>query len=370
MRKIGKGGSTPFNIQTKPNLFSPLTSEEMLERRGESALWYRMSPCPCPTGEQIPDCKYCYEGQIRTFPEDILIQEEISYKVNGHDVFTRFGPIRSIEEALLISRGVKENLSVTKIYDDHFEVKELLKFWNQVELKYRVKLSEEIFVEGEGQNEFSVFPSLPMGGIVSVKEAYLISDSNSQIKIEPSGFTLSSVIFPIRVCGRYRLKLEYLSPIKIGYKTFTTDPNRQAFGKSQLTFEDGEVMAVVGSGFNIGQGDLFTLLVSKLRHSEYISYQPNSEIDTFAYSPVARIDSIISKEKSGLKHWRKSEDFILFGESKIKWLTDKPRGGYTAIYEYHPTFRVTGFVESGNGEDRDKPRIFKMKLVPSFNARE
>jgi len=367
MRKVGRGGNTPFAITTKPNLFTPLSNEELIARKGESALWYRLTPCPCPSGEQTPDCPYCVRGQIRTFTETVLIQEEISEKIQGNQIYTRFGPIDSVEEAVLFQRGEKKYLNLVKIFQDHFEVHESLKYWNQVQLKYRVKLAEALYFEVPVNNSTVVFPKEVNGAIIGVIEAYL-KETNEEVK--PSGFSLNSVIFPNRLTGTLRLKLNILSPVTIAYKTFTTDPNRRAFEKSQLSFEEGELMAVLGSGYSVGMGDIFTLLVSKVRHSEYIRYQYNSNIDFVSYSPVHRIESVISKEKLGLKTWRVGEDFHLLGDSKILWVSDKPRGGYTITYEYFPTFRVNGFIEEGSGENREKPRLFKMKAVPSFNARE
>ncbi|TGJ99833.1 hypothetical protein EHO57_13810 [Leptospira langatensis] len=371
MRKVGKGGSTPFEIGTKPNQLTPLTNEELLNRRGESAIWYRMSPCPCPSGDQIPDCPFCYSGLIRTFQEELIIQEELAERVTGNCVFTRYAPISKIDEAKLFQRGSKKDLSIMKVHEDHFEVLEPLKYWNQVELKYRVKMIEEIIVEGSGSNEYVLFPKLPDGALTGVVEVFKIPEIGEPIPVKYSGFTLNSIVFPERVNGLHRAKIKFVSAIKIGYKTFNVDPSNKPFDKSQLTFQSGELMGVLGSGYRIGEGDIITLLVSKLRHSEYIHFKPNGKaIDKVAYSPIFEIDSIISKERDGLKLWKQGRDYILFGDSEVQWLTDKPRGGYTIIYDYHPSFRVTGFIEAGDGENRPKPRIFKMKPVSSFNARD
>ncbi|EIE01416.1 hypothetical protein [Leptospira licerasiae] len=368
MKKTGLGGETPFPISTKPNMFTPLSNEELLTRRGESALWYRLSPCPCPSGDKTPDCPFCFEGQIRTFQEDLEIREEVSWKVSGSSIWTRYSPISEIEEAILVTRGERRPLHIKDIQSEYFNVEENLKYWNIVELKYKVSMLEETVIEAIGDNDFTLFPKLPDGVIVDVLETYKIEVDGRSTRVKHTAFSLNSITFANRTNGLYRIRIRYFSPIKIAYRTFNVD-NRKAFEKSQIHFQDGELMGVIGSGYRLGQGDIFTLLKSTLRHSDFV--QPtNKEIDRLSYSPIAYIDSVISKGPNGLIEHKKGLEYVQFGDSKIRWIDDKPRNGYTVIYDYFQTFRVTGFIEAGSGEDRPKPRVFKMKPVPSFNARE
>ncbi|WP_061221986.1 hypothetical protein [Leptospira weilii] len=372
MRKSGQGGVTPFSITTKPNILTPLTNEDLLERRGESALWYRLSSCPCPAEERLPDCKFCFEGLIRTFQEDLLIQEETAWKIVGNKVFTRYAPITKIESAVLISRETQKQLTIKRIHEEYFEVEEPLKYWNSILLKYKVSLVEEMYVEAEGKNEYVLFPKIPFGAIIGVVEVFKVPDSETEkpVSVEYSGYTLNSVIFPKRVNGKHRLKVLFYNPVKIGYKTYRVDPDsRKIFDRSQITFQDGELMGVLGGGYKMGEGDIITLLVSTLRHSEFIAYQ-NKAFDVVSYSPIASIDRIISKGRNGFVTHKEGTDFLIFGDSRIQWLSDKPKTGYTIIYDYYPTFRVTGFIEGGSGEDRDKPKLFKMKPLANFNGRQ
>ncbi|WP_061248105.1 hypothetical protein [Leptospira noguchii] len=370
MRKSGKGGSSPFNITTKPNVLTPLTNEEMLERRGESCLWYRLTPCPCPSEDRLPDCKFCYDGLIRNFQETLEIKEEMAYKVEHNRVYTRFCPIKKVKNINLISRETHKPLTVKRIQEEYIEVEETLKFWNAVLLHYEVSMIEEIIVEAIGENEYSLYPKLPLGAIVGVVEIFKVNDLGETSRVESTGFTFNSLQFLNRVNGLYRLKLKFIYPVKVGYKTFSNEQDaRKIFGSSQITFNDGEVMAVMGVGYNLSQGDTITLLVSTLTHSEYIPYQFGS-YDKVSYSPIRKVEKIISKEKSFIKEHEEGKDYQVFGDSKIKWITDKPKNGYSIIYEYHPSFRITGFIESGSGEDRDKPKIFKMKALSNLNTRE
>ncbi|WP_061239721.1 hypothetical protein [Leptospira interrogans] len=370
MRKSGKGGNTPFFLTTKPNVLTPLTNEEMLGRRGESCLWYRLTPCPCPTEERLPDCKFCYDGLIRNFQETLEIKEEMAYKVENNRVYTRFSPIHRVHSINLISRESHKPLTIKRIYEEYIEVEEILKYWNAVLLHYEVSMIEEITVEAYGENEYSLYPKIPLGAIVGVVEVFKVNENGETSKQEYSGFTFNSIQFLNRVNGLFRLRLKFIYPVKVGYKTYRSEQDvRKIFGNSQITFNDGEVMAVMGAGYNLGQGDIIILLVSSLIHSEFIPYQFGS-YDRVSYSPIKKVEKIFSKEKSSIKVHIKGQDYQVFGDSKIQWLTDKPKNGYSIIYEYHPSFRVTGFVESGSGEDRDKPKIFKMKPLSNLNTRE
>jgi len=368
MRKSGLGGETPFPISTKPNMFTPLSNEELLTRRGESALWYRLSPCPCPSGQKTPDCAFCFEGQIRTFQEDLEIQEEVSWKVTGNQVWTRYAPLLQIEEAVLVTRGEKKPLRIKEIYDEYFTVEENLKYWNVVELKYKVSMVEEIAVEAIGVNEYTLFPKLPQGMIVEVLEVFKVLENGTPIRVHPIAYSLNSLTFSERTNGLYRIKVRFFSPIKVAYRTANLD-NKRAFDKSQINFQEGELMGVMGSGYRLGQGDILTLLKTNLRHSDFVQ-STNKEIDRLTYSPIAAVERVISRGQNGLITHKKNEEYIQFGDSKIKWLKEKPKNGYTVIYDYFPSFRVTGFLEAGSGEDRPKPKLFRMKPVSSFNARE
>lgn len=367
MDKIGPGGVTPFSIQTKPNIFSPLRNEELLERRGESALWYRMSPCPCPQSERVPDCKFCYEGEIRTFQEDLVIEEEIAWKVDGNRLYTRYAPIESVQELKLFHRGEEKYLVPIKHTDSFIEIEEQLSYYHQVQIQYTVKLVESIQIEFMGNNEFETPLDLKSKFIIGVEELYSVSSDDIPIKINWKSFTLDSILLDNRSHGLYRAKVRVVNPVKIAYKTFSIE-KRKGLPNSLIELPDGEMVAVMGAGYRMGEGDVITLLKSTQRHSQFVEFRPG-DMDRMPYSPIVSVDTIITKEQNGFRRYKYGEDFLIFGDNRILWVTDKPRAGYTIIYDYHPSFRVTSFMEGGSGEDRSKPRQFKMKAIPSLHSK-
>lgn len=362
--KIGDGGVTPFTISTKPNIFTPLRNEELLERRGESALWFRLTQCPCPQELRVPDCKFCNEGQMKTFQEDLLIEEEISWKLERNRVYVRYGPIKSVKRIFLIYRETQKELQIVNIHPSYIEVSENLEYYHQVQIDYFVSLIEESTFETECNGNI-VYPGIVKKGISKAIEAIDIQTGDS---IPILSWSITSLVLSKPVYGLIRIKAETFQTIKVAYKTFTQDERQSGVGKSLVELPDGEVLAVMGAGYRLGEGDILIMQKSTLRHSMYVKYQ-NGNFDRMPYSPIASIDSVISRDESGFKKHKPGIDFVPFGENKIHWIKPKPLNGYSIVYDYFPTFRVTSMVETGMGEDRSKPRQFKMKAIPSMQAR-
>lgn len=363
-KKIGRGGETPFPISTKPNIFTPLRNEELLERRGESAYWFRLTQCPCPQETRVPDCKFCSEGLMKSFQEDLQIEEEISWKVEGRRIYLRYGPIKSVSKIFYYFREQKLELTVQEVKDDYVLVLEELEYYHQVQVDYKVKLISEIETIVNADSKV-VFPEIEKNGIYEAVEAIEVKNKNA---VPIAAWTLTSVSFEKEIFGEVKIKLKVFQPIKIAYKTFSVDDRNTGIGRSLVENPDGELLAVMGSGYKLGEGDIIILTKSTLRHSMYVKFSP-TDFDRLPFSPVAEIDKVISRGKDGFIEHRLGTDFLLMGENLVKWINPKPRSGYSIIYDYYPTFRVTSMVETGMGEDRAKPRQFKMKSVPSMQAR-
>ncbi len=59
----------PLSVPSSPNAIRSYPAEEILDRRGETSIWFKMQPCPCPAESRLPDCgiKGCIDGNIRTY---------------------------------------------------------------------------------------------------------------------------------------------------------------------------------------------------------------------------------------------------------------------------------------------------------------
>jgi hypothetical protein len=106
----------------------------------------------------------------------------------------------------------------------------------------------------------------------------------------------------------------------------------------------------------------------------YVEFRPG-KVDRIMYSPVIRVHNCISKQKINgvwkFVHHHEGEDFVLSGADRITWLKPKPPGGYSIMYDYHPSYRVQpAGVETGGLQDRRLPRQFRVRKWSSFDGRE
>jgi hypothetical protein len=366
MELIGAGGQLPFNTQTRPNIFTPVHPEEIIERRGESFYWFRMQPCPCDRNDTSSlNCRFCVDGQIPTHQESRRIIEETAWKVEGNKVYFRFGPIDRVESAVwTVADGKTVDLRILDTHPDHIEVNVHLKYWHSVNLSYYAKLSKELILNFEIEEiTKQVFvPKIWEEGIVTkVHELYL---DGQPIHDKVLGFNFDSIVFSENIRpGRISGKITVFQPIKLGYKTFELDQSeteRVKFGLNK-----GQIAVVSPLGYKMGQGDILIMVKSDARHSERIKTHPARQFDFLSHSPVIRIHNLIVKTNRGLEEKQIGKDFNLISNDRIFWLSDKPNE-YSIVYDYNPTFRVSGSIENGSLENRERPRILKADAIPTY----
>jgi hypothetical protein len=367
MKKSGLGGVSPFDIRTRPNVFTPLDSTDTINRKGESVIWLRFQPCPCPAQDRVPNCQVngCYDGYIRTVEESVKIMEEVSWKVGLNSVYTRYTPIHSVESIKKVNELGGEDLTIRHVKEDHIIVNENLKYWYSIALNYRVKLAEEESFEVEGTGERSLEMNLVKNGKILL-EVISIFDSEGK-PLKPIGFTFDAIMFGQRVFGKVTGRIKTFSAIKVGYKTSKTDPRQTE--KAGIKFNAGDIDLVPPYYANLGEGDILTFLYNLNRVSQYVPFKTGL-IDRLTHAPINRVANCYSKRGNEIIQHKEGEDFVLLGYDRILWMEGrKPMTGYSIMYDYHLSFRVTGFVEGGQGEDRsNKPRLYKAKVITSYNA--
>jgi hypothetical protein len=367
MRKTGLGGVSPFDIRTRPNVFTPLDSTDTINRKGESVIWLRFQPCPCPAQDRVPNCQVngCFDGYIRTTEESVKIIEEPSWKVELNTVYTRYSPIHSVESCVRSNDSGGENLTVKHINEDHIIVNENLKFWHLVTLNYRVKLSEEENFEVEGNGERVVELGLLSGSKILLEIISLFDSEGKPLKWV--GHTFNSITFNQRIFGKITGRIKTFSAIKIGYKTSKTDP--RSTEQAGIKYNAGDIDLVPPYYVNLGEGDILTFLYNVNRTSQYVPYKTGL-IDRLTHAPINKVINCYSKNGNEIVQHFEGQDFVLLGYDRLLWMEGKkPSSGYSIMYDYHLSFRVTGFVEGGQGEDRsNKPRLYKAKVITSYNS--
>lgn len=366
MKKTGLGGVSPFDTRTRPNVFTPLDANDTIQRKGESGIWLRFQPCPCPVSDRTPNCKVngCYDSYIRSVEETVLLREEVSYKVDLQQVFTRYAPIASVDKISLLTENGLQPLTVRQINEDNIIVAEKLKYWYNIVIDYRVKMVEEEFFEIEAKSERQVSLNLVKNGKILLEVLEIFDENKEPVKWISN--TFDSIVFLDRKAGILRGKVKTYNSIIFGYKTSKIDPRMTE--KAGVKFNAGEVDLVPQTFINLGEGDIVTMIYNFNRVSQYVPFRPG-DIDRLTHSPIHSIDKCFSKKENDIVEHKEGEDFVLIGYDRIQWIEGKkPLTGFTIMYNYHPSFRITGFVEGGAGENRYKPRMFKGKAVTSYNG--
>ena len=365
MNKTGLGGVSPFNVPTRPNAFTPLKPDDVLERRGESILLFRFKPCPCPQMNRSPDCKTegCFGGYLRVWQETALIDEETAWKNKGTIVRTLYQPIHSVEEIFTFINGKKVNLDVVSTHGDTIEILHPIEYWRKVFLKYRVKMIESSILSFDLKgNEQYLYLGLDKKVLTDVSEAYL---NGNDIKSQIIGNDMYGVYFFKPMVGKLNLVVHTSSPVKIGYHSWSLDAPKE---ESKFPVQSSDLSIVAPTYVQMAEGDIISLLYSTSQTSQYVPFRVGSE-DVLTYSPIKLVDSLHCVENGKVIEKKNMIDFIVHKYDRIKWLTPKPQSGYSITYEYHPSFRVTARIEGEGSEDRRKPYQYSVKAVSSFNPR-
>ncbi|MEQ9363576.1 MAG: hypothetical protein RIF32_05000 [Leptospirales bacterium] len=368
MYRIRPGGTSAFQPTTRPNVFSDTGPEELINRRGESAFYFRFAPCPCPEEQRSSACAVCspHTGLIKTFQETTEIQGE-KPAIEGKLIVPRWGPVVAVDRLYYVVDGEDIPLTIQRIHPDGVEIAEDLEYWRAVYLDYRVSLIDEIVVEGEASADYQVRLDLP--GIIA--QVVDVRDAATGDVIPHAAHTFDSVSFSKRHTGRIRVRVRVISPIKVGYSTLDINESNRRQGRISIKLEQGEILFVVPHSVKMGGGDIVTLLRSDRRAQ--VRMRPHSgDVDRLEYGPIKSILSCygLDRDDDAPREYKEGRDLVIAGYDTIRWLVPRPEAGYSLMYLYHPGFRITGAVTIGSGMDRDAPRMYRGKAISSYAALE
>lgn len=369
MYRIRPGGTAAFQPTTRPNVFSDAGPEELINRRGESAFYFRFMPCPCPEEQRSSACAVCapHTGLIKTFQETTEIQSERP-AINGKFIIPRWGPVVAVDRLYYKLNGEEIPLTVQRISSKSIEIRETLEYWRAIYMDYRVSLIDEVRVEGHASGGYQVPLNLP-GLIIGVVE---VRDGETGELIRHSGHTFDSVLLEKKRSGPIRARVRVINPIRVGYSTLDIEESNRRLGRISVKLEQGEILFVVPHSVKIGEGDIVTLLRSDRRAQVRMRPHNRGDIDRLEYGPIKSILSCHGLEDGANepREYFEGRDFVVSGYDSIRWIKPRPAGGYSLMYLYHPGFRITGAVTIGSGMDRDAPRMYRGKAISSYAALE
>lgn len=365
MRRVRRGGFTAFNPTIRPNIFSPVGVEDLIERKGESALWFRLQPCPCPPEERTPDCRACIDGYVKSFQDSITVENEKVY-CDGNYIYPRFAPVSGVQSTEWLGEGEGRPLSIKRIEPERIQVEEYLEDWHAVVAAYDVDLVERMTLQ-DLPIENTERLDLPIDGVlIGVDELYI-----DGAPLSWTGFGFQHITLAERKTGLVNAAIRVFNPIKVAYRTM--DMNTEGTERAMMPLETGEVEFTVPGRILMGEGDILTLLTTTVRNGQYIPFQEGPS-DRLSYAPVSRILNCYSKEtdqhgRERLREYRVGQDLVLESSERVRWLSPKPRNGYTIMYEYHPSFRIQSDTTVSGTMDRTLPRVYKAKAASSYNPR-
>lgn len=365
MKQNDFGGISPISISSAPNVVRPLDNEEILERRGENAVLVQMIPCPCPDSKKTPDCKACYGGYIRTFQEfKEIVKETVAMQgIRGNRIYPRYYPIVSVQELTLTKNGEITPIEWAEINNQYIQLpgQNLLSYWNTIQISYRARMTEELTIEAKASNESRV----KILGLENKQVILRVVDCYSESGDEPIGFMFDSILFKKRISGLIRVKVEVINTIKLAYREAKIDPANITPGN--LKYQEGDIELTTSQGYKVSEGDIVTLLKYYLTADSYISWQ-EGETDFLPFGPVKEILRVFSKENDKIVEHFSGTDFVLMNQDKILWLKEKPRNGYSIRYSYHPSYRIQNFGAGGGNEDKNAPRTYIARPIPSWRS--
>lgn len=364
----------PLSVPSSPNAIRSYPAEEILDRRGETSIWFKMQPCPCPAESRLPDCgiKGCIDGNIRTYQKTYPIYGESVAKIVENRLMTRFAPITSVQSASIAGNDFgtqrPSKLNYTGFGENYIELSEHLPYWKSVVVDYEVSMfREEMFtLEATGSHRVYLDKSVKDYIVETEKVCAQLKPGGSDWEpLEVEGNDFNSVVFSKPIFGQIRIVLKLYSPINIGYRTYNIDSGNNG---TKVFFENGDIELIVGTGYKMGRGDIVTMTTSMTRTSQFIDFYAGN-IDRLPYSPIAKIHEVYGKVDGKLVEYFENKDFIVLDDYRIKWLTNKPQGGFSIMYEYYPSFRIVGSGENGSPENRKRPLLFKAKSISGWRAR-
>lgn len=367
MEKRFEGGTNLLYIPLSPNAVKGFGVDDTIQNRGENAIRVQFQPCACKT--KLPDCmvKGCYDGFIRTFQDyrEIIAEVIPDDGLGGKKIYPRFFPLKDVLKVDLIRDETREPLQITRIEEDHFEVNKDLAYYHVVEVTYRAKTT----VERMGQIEvIQPTKKVDLGYylqdipevVLSVKETYL----NGK-KIESVGNTFNAILFQENVAGKLNYVVKNYTPFKLAYRESSVMDEKT--DRASLKLQSGDIQVTISQSERVAEGDIITLVGMYFNISEYVEFKPDKPYDYLMYAPIREIINCFAIIDNETVELFEGKDFVIMDLERILWLKEKPRGGYSIRYSYHPSYRLQK-ATGGANESKNTPRDYVGKFIANYRS--
>jgi hypothetical protein len=157
-------------------------------------------------------------------------------------------------------------------------------------------------------------------------------------------------------------EIDYILP----FKFLVLSQNLNKDDSLQLQIAHGEAVCTYPYMFNVGLGDVITVLSGTMPMKDSIKHISDDVDDVIFEYFVARIDKL--ETQAG--EYREGVDFILVGTNRIHWIGEnRPEIGavMSISYQYRPTYRVAKNIpQLRTSEDQRIPRKVILQSLAAF----
>lgn len=374
-RHLGRGTPT-FVVEGDPNTFIGL-----IRRHGVASRIMRARACPCMGANYgTPDtyCNLCHgDGYIYDFQRKLLQADEDSDVKKDR---TKVHPFRvPILEPIKVERLLPPEQGGIKVYDivDYDQTTitisgtPLPRHWQKMRVSYW--FDRYNLVEGEVPDVNVNTKTLTVTGpryddghrTGNVMNATGDIALVNQIKRPSDGYVFTNFSF---TKNKIYLKGSEPDPdpddIEVTYYYAPTTQvlvadlsSRKVKEKWMGDLPSGSVMMSFEPWYELGSGDLITLLTPEFTKNEVISHG-DTGVDKLLEFDVSEVDDVIFDQDG--TQYREGEDWVLQNFHDVVWIAGgkQPASGtvLSVRYNYHPTYTVF--------QDQGVPNALENKLYP------
>jgi hypothetical protein len=368
----GLGKNSPVILsQSRENL------ESLILRHGQYVRWRTARKCTCVTPENDPSihCEKCGgSGEIYDYQK--FYNETLRLSIR--DNILELPAENAACEVLKVYDACGNEFQAVKL-GDFVEITGGPRPLNQneiVELLIRdtvVKHLESAVLERIGNGYYRVpgveTPPSKLEGVYYRAEGDVIAvervENSAGESVEIIGYRQNMIQVDPAIPQEETLTaygIDYILPFK--FVVLSQNLNKDDLLQLQIT--KGEAVCTYPYMFNVGFGDVITILSGTMPMKDLIKHISDDTDDVILEYFVARIDKL--ETQAG--EYREGVDFILVGTNRIHWIGEnRPEiGAFMSIsYQYRPTYRVAKNISQlRTSEDQRLPRKVILQSFAAF----
>jgi hypothetical protein len=351
--------------------------EALIDRHGQYVRWRIAGKCTCviPENEADPHCEKC-GGSGEVYDYQKFYNETLRLSVR--DNILELPAENAACEVLKVYDAYGNEFQSVKL-DCFVEITGGPRSLNQneiVELLIRdtgVKHIESAVLERIGSGYYRVpgveTPPSKLEGVYYRAEGDVIAaervENSAGEPVEIIGFRQNMIQVDPAVPQTETLTaygVDYILPLKF----VVLSQNLNKDDSLQLQIAKGDAVCTYPYMFNVGFGDVITVLSGTMPMKDAIKHISDDTDDVIFEYFVARIDKL--ETQTG--EYREGVDFILVGTNRIHWISEnRPEIGaiMSISYQYRPTYRVAKNIpQLRTSEDQRIPRKVILKLFAAF----